>query len=64
MSRISAVAASAAFVLLIAAGPAQATELEQVAPAGPGIGAVAPGGGATTQGIWTWVCQTLGLGCK
>ncbi|MDQ2624291.1 MAG: hypothetical protein M3Y20_03925 [Actinomycetota bacterium] len=63
MSRISVVAASAAFLLLIAAGPAQAAEIERVAPEGPGIGVVLPGGGAQTQAIWTWVCQLLG-GCK
>ena len=60
MSRISAVAASAVFVLVLTTAPAQAAEVE-VAPVTPGIGVVAPGGGASTQGIWTWVCQALGL---
>ena len=62
MSRIPAVAASAAFVLVLAAGPAQAVEVEDSAPLGPGVSSVV-GGGVSTMGIWTWVCQTLGL-CK
>ena len=63
MSRISMIAASAAFILLVASGPALAVEASGSAPAGSSIGAVSPGGGASTQGIWTWVCQILG-GCK
>ncbi len=72
MSRISAIAATAAIALLLAAGPAQAAELDEgsapVAPVvlTPGVRGALPGGGADVQptGIWTWVCQTIFSSCK
>jgi len=63
MSRISIVAASAALLLVLTTGPAQAVELDRGAALAPGAGAVV-GGGATTQGVWTWVCQYILGACK
>jgi len=77
MSRISAIAATAAIALLLTAGSAQAAELSDgPAPVGSVIlvpgdrgvapgGVVAPGGGEVQpQAIWTWVCQTIFGACK
>jgi hypothetical protein len=63
MSRISIVAASVAFLLVLSAGPAQAASLDRGAAITPGVGAVV-GGGASTQGVLTWICQVILGQCK
>ena len=63
MSPISFVAASVAFVLVITAGPAQDRDIELSKPVSPGVGAISDGG-ATTQNVWTWVCQVILGQCK
>lgn len=62
MTRKSVLAASAALVLVLAAGPASATAAERVELTGPI--STAPGGGEVAPAsVWTWLCQMLG-GCK
>ena len=64
MSRKSAIAASAALVLVLAAGPAPAFAASSAAPVGPVVTSpIAGGGDVQPAGIWTWLCQVLG-GCK
>ncbi len=61
-ARTSVLAASAAFVLVLAAGPAPASAAEAAAPIGPVV--TAPGGGdVQPAAVWTWICQLFG-GCK
>lgn len=64
MSRKSALAASAALVLVLAAGPAPAFAADAPARLGPVV--TAPGGGGgdvQPAAVWTWLCQAFG-GCK
>ena len=63
MTRKSVLAASAALVLVLAAGPAPASAASQVAPVGPIVTAPGGGGDVAPASVWTWLCQMLG-GCK
>jgi len=61
-TRLSAVAAAAALAVALTAAPAQAADKPAITSPGS-VGSVV-GGGATTQGIWTWVCQIILNACK
>ncbi len=63
MSRKSILAASAALVLVLAAGPAPAFAADE-GPVRLGPIVTAPGGGGDVQpAFWTTLCKLLG-GCK